>query len=34
MKRLPILIVSVGLLAACGTGGAGKLGPVPRGTGG
>jgi Immunoglobulin-like domain of bacterial spore germination/Sporulation and spore germination len=32
MKRLPILIVSVGLLAACGTGGAGKLGPVPTGT--
>jgi Immunoglobulin-like domain of bacterial spore germination/Sporulation and spore germination len=31
MKRLPILIVSVGLLAACGTGGAGKLGPVPTG---
>src|ERR1700757_1524184 len=32
MKRLPILIISVGLLAACGTGGAGKLGPVPTGT--
>ena len=32
MKRLPILIVSVGLLAACGTGGAGKLGPVPTGS--
>ena len=31
MKRLPILIVSVGLLAACGTGGAGELGPVPTG---
>src|SRR6201987_2245599 len=31
MKRLPILIVIVGLLAACGTGGAGKLGPVPTG---
>jgi Immunoglobulin-like domain of bacterial spore germination/Sporulation and spore germination len=31
MKRLPILIVSVGLLAACGTGGAGGLGPVPTG---
>jgi Immunoglobulin-like domain of bacterial spore germination/Sporulation and spore germination len=31
MKRLPILIVIVGLLAACGTGGAGKLGPVPAG---
>ena len=32
MKRLPILIISVGLLAACGTGGAGNLGPVPTGT--
>ncbi len=32
MKRLPILIVSVGLLAACGTGGAGQLGPVPTGS--
>ena len=38
MKRLPItiisvpiLIVSVGLLAACGTGQAGGLGPVPTG---
>jgi len=31
MKRLPILIVCVGLLAACGTGGAGELGPVPTG---
>jgi hypothetical protein len=31
MKRLPIMIVSVGLLAACGTGGAGKLGPVLAG---
>ena len=31
MKRLPILIISVGLLAACGTGGAGQLGPVPTG---
>jgi len=31
MKRLPILIISVGLLAGCGTGGAGKLGPVPTG---
>lgn len=38
MKRLLILIigavVSVGLLAACGTGGAGKLGPVPTGSAG
>ncbi len=31
MKRLPILIISVGLLAACGTGQAGQLGPVPAG---
>ncbi|HEY7261139.1 MAG TPA: Gmad2 immunoglobulin-like domain-containing protein [Trebonia sp.] len=38
MKRLLILIisviVSVGLLAACGTGGAGKLGPVSTGSAG
>lgn len=38
MKRLLILIisavVSVGLLAACGTGAAGKLGPVPTGSAG
>jgi hypothetical protein len=38
MKRLLILIISavasVGLLAACGTGGAGKLGPVPTGAAG
>jgi len=38
MKRLLILIISavvgVGLLAACGTGGAGKLGPVPTGSAG
>jgi Immunoglobulin-like domain of bacterial spore germination/Sporulation and spore germination len=38
MKRLLILIisavVSVGVLAACGTGGAGKLGPVPTGSAG
>src|SRR5215471_20007589 len=38
MKRLLILIisaaVSIGLLAACGTGGAGKLGPVPTGAAG
>jgi Immunoglobulin-like domain of bacterial spore germination/Sporulation and spore germination len=31
MKRLPIMIISVGLLAACGTGGAGQLGPAPTG---
>ena len=31
MKRLLLMIISVGLLAACGTGGAGKLGPVPTG---
>jgi Immunoglobulin-like domain of bacterial spore germination/Sporulation and spore germination len=31
MKRLPIMIISVGLLAACGTGQAGSLGPVPAG---
>lgn len=31
MKRLPIMIISVGLLAACGTGQAGSLGPVPTG---
>jgi hypothetical protein len=31
MKRLLFLIVSVGLVAACGTGGAGQLGPVPTG---
>src|SRR5215475_6326876 len=38
MKRLLILIISaivgVGLLTACGTGGAGKLGPVPTGSAG
>ena len=33
MKRLPIVIISVGLLAACGTGQAGSLGPVPTGPG-
>jgi hypothetical protein len=33
MKRLPIMIISVGLLAACGTGQAGSLGPVPTGPG-
>lgn len=31
MKRLPIMIISVGLVAACGTGQAGSLGPVPTG---
>jgi hypothetical protein len=31
MKRLPIMIISVGLLAACGTGQAGNLGKVPTG---
>jgi Immunoglobulin-like domain of bacterial spore germination/Sporulation and spore germination len=31
MKRLPIMIISVGLLAACGTGQAGSLGAVPTG---
>jgi hypothetical protein len=31
MKRLPIMIISVGLLAACGTGQSGVLGPVPTG---
>jgi hypothetical protein len=31
MKRLPILIISVGLLAACSTGQAGNLGKAPTG---
>lgn len=31
MKRLPIMIIGVSLLAACGTGQAGGLGPVPTG---
>lgn len=31
MKRLPILIISVGLLAACGTSQSGALGTVPTG---
>lgn len=31
MKRLPIMIISVGLLTACGTGQAGSLGKVPTG---
>jgi hypothetical protein len=31
MKRLPLLILSVGLLAACSTGQAGNLGKVPTG---
>lgn len=32
MKRLPIMIISIGLLTACGTSGAGRLGPVPTGS--
>jgi len=34
MKRLPILIISVGLLAACSTGQAGDLGKAPTGPAG